>query len=178
MNMRLDLPSYLQLPPLQPLLGMKPAHIDYLRKLDKKIGFTCGAFDLLHAGHMLMMQEAKERACDFLFVGLQTDPSLDRRNKHSPSETLIERQIRLEANKYVDAYAVYSTEAELEQFLALYARSSGGFIDVRILDEEYKDKAYTGRGLPIDVYYNWRDHPFSTTTLRKRVAEAEQLVAA
>jgi glycerol-3-phosphate cytidylyltransferase len=170
----LRLPSFLALPPLTPLLGMPRTYIEQLRSLDMRIGFTCGAFDLLHAGHMLMMREAKARACDFLFVGLQTDPSIDRASKHAPSEDLIERQIRLEGNKYVDAYGVYCCEGELEQFLSLYARSSGGFIDVRILDEGYRDKPYTGKGLPIDTYYNWRDHPYSTSTLRRRVAEAER----
>jgi glycerol-3-phosphate cytidylyltransferase len=168
-----NLPSFLTLPPLVPLLELSPQYCNRLRSMKARVGFTCGAFDLLHAGHLLMFQEARARACDFLIVGLQTDPSIDRPSKNPPVESLHERRIRLAANKYIDAYGVYSTEEELEEFLGRNARANGGFIDVRILDEEYRTKSYTGRDLPITPYYNWRGHPYSTTELRRRVAECE-----
>jgi glycerol-3-phosphate cytidylyltransferase len=172
------LPEHLALPEAYHLLSL-PAHtLKELKMLNKRVGFTCGAFDLLHPGHMLMLKEAKQQ-CDFLLVGLQTDPSGDRPDKNAPIETLQERRIRFESNRYIDAYGIYETESELEQFLRKYARKNGGFIDVRILDEEYKVKPYTGQHLPIEVFFNWRKHPYSTTSLRRRTAKASlHLVAA
>lgn len=167
-----DVPAHLQLPPLRHMLELPVEQTDAWRQHNKRVGVTFGAFDLLHAGHMIMLREAKQN-CDFLFVGLQVNPATGRPSKNEPSESLLERQWRLDSNKYVDAYAMYRTEAELELFLSRYARHRGGFIDVRFLDEEYQGKPYTGKGLPIDVYFNWRGHPFSTTNLRKRVADAE-----
>ena len=136
----------------------------------KRIGFTCSTFDLCHAGHIAMLEEAKSQ-CDWLIVGLQIDPNIDRPNKNKPVESVVERFTRLRGCKYVDEITPYITEKDLEDILAMYP------INVRILGEEYKDKEFTGyqicvkRG--IEFYYNRRDHPFSTTDLRRRVAQAE-----
>jgi glycerol-3-phosphate cytidylyltransferase len=136
----------------------------------KKVGFTAGAFDLCHAGHMLMFQEAREQ-CDYLIVGLHTDPSIDRPDtKNKPVMSVKERMIILEGIKYIDEIVTYDTEADL---IKLLTENSLG-IDVRILGVEYKDKPYTGRDLALPVYYNTRDHGFSTTELRERVYEAEK----
>src|SRR3989344_4166788 len=136
----------------------------------KKVGFTAGAFDLCHAGHMLMFEEAKEQ-CEYLVVALQSDPSLDRPTKNKPIMSLKERMIILKGIKYIDEIVVYDTEADLRKLLS---ENTLG-IDVRILGVEYKGKKYTGDDLPIPVYFNTRDHGFSTTELRERVYEAEKL---
>lgn len=134
-----------------------------------KIGFTCSAFDLLHAGHILMLEEAKEQ-CDYLIVGLQNDPNLDRSFKNKPVQTIVERYVQLKAVSYVDEIIVYNTERDLEDLLQMLP------INVRIVGEEYKDvSSMTGREIcenrGIDIYYNRRDHRFSTTELRSRVVE-------
>lgn len=136
------------------------------------VGFTCSTFDLFHAGHVLMLQEAKAN-CEYLIVGLQTDPTIDRpHTKNKPVQSLFERFVQLKGCKYVDEIVVYETEAELLNILKSYR------INVRFLGEEYKDKEYTGKGLPgIDVYYNSRQHTFSTTELRQRVLDANKIVA-
>jgi glycerol-3-phosphate cytidylyltransferase len=135
----------------------------------KKVGFTAGAFDLCHAGHMLMFEEAREQ-CDYLIIALQSDPSLDRPTKNHPIMSLKERMIILKGIKYIDEIVTYDTEADL---LKMLTDNTLG-IDVRILGVEYKDKQYTGRDLPLPVYYNTRDHGYSTTELRGRVYEAEK----
>ena len=133
-----------------------------------KIGFTCSTFDLFHAGHVMMLKEAKEH-CDYLIVGLQTDPTIDRPDtKNKPVQSLFERFTQVNACKYVDEIVPYSTEQELVDILRSYP------IDVRIVGEEYKDKHFTGRELDIEVYYNSRKHSFSTTSLRNRVKQAEE----
>ena len=133
-----------------------------------KIGFTCSTFDLFHAGHMMMLKEAKTQ-CDYLIVGLQTDPTIDRPDtKNKPIQSLFERFVQLHSCKYVDEIIPYSTEKELTDILLSYP------IDVRIIGEEYKDKHFTGREFDIEVYYNARKHSFSTTSLRQRVNEAEE----
>jgi glycerol-3-phosphate cytidylyltransferase len=129
------------------------------------IGFTASCFDLFHAGHVLMLKEAKEQ-CDYLIVGLQTDPTLDRPEKNKPIQTVTERFIQVQACKYVDAIVPYATEKDLMDILTSYE------IDVRIIGEEYEIKSFTGKELDIEVYYNRRRHGFSTTELRKRIAEA------
>ena len=130
-----------------------------------KVGFTCSTFDLLHAGHVQMLREAKEQ-CDYLICGLQMDPSLDRANKNAPIQTIVERYTQLNAVGYVDEIIPYCTENDLEDILAMY------HIDVRILGEEYRDKDFTGKSLEhIEMYYNARKHSFSTTELRGRVIE-------
>ena len=135
--------------------------------MNMKVGFTCSSFDLFHAGHVLMLQEAKAQ-CDWLIVGLQTDPTIDRPEKNKPVQSVFERYVQLYGCKHVDEVVVYETEKDLLDILTSYP------IHVRILGEEYKDKEYTGRGLPeLKVYYNSRGHSFSTTELRKRVAAIE-----
>jgi len=135
-----------------------------------KIGFTCSTFDLLHAGHVAMLQEAKT-VCDYLIVGLQNDPTLDRATKNKPVQTIIERQMQLRGNKYVDEIWVYNTEKDLEDLLLTLP------INVRILGVEYEGKEFTGREIchkrSIDLYFNGRDHSFSSSSLRRRVYEAE-----
>lgn len=134
------------------------------------IGFTCSTFDLFHAGHIVMLEEAK-RQCDYLIVGIQIDPTLDRSTKNKPVQSIIERQLQVKACKYVDEVILYSTEKELEDILMTLP------IDVRVLGEEYMDKEFTGKDIclrrGIKFYYNKRDHYFSSTDLRKRVFEAE-----
>lgn len=135
-----------------------------------KIGFTCSAFDLLHAGHVAMLQEAKTQ-CDYLIVGLQNDPTLDRATKNKPIQSIVERQMQLRGNKYVDEIWVYNTEKDLEDLLLTLP------INVRVLGVEYEGKEFTGREIchkrNIDLYFNGRDHSFSSSSLRKRVYEAE-----
>jgi len=131
-----------------------------------RIGFTCSTFDLLHAGHILMLKEAKAQ-CDYLIVGLQTDPTIDRATKNKPVQSITERFIQLEAVKYIDEIVVYASEDDLIQILKAYN------IDVRILGEDYKDKPFTGNDLPIEVYFNKRTHKYSTSELRSRIAELQ-----
>lgn len=137
-----------------------------------RVGFTCSSFDLFHAGHVVMLEEAK-RQCDYLIVGIQIDPTLDRTSKNKPVQSIIERQIQVKACKYVDEVVIYNTEKELEDILKTLP------IDVRILGEEYKDKDFTGKEICLDrgiaLYFNKRDHAFSSTDLRKRVYETESL---
>jgi len=128
-----------------------------------KIGFTCSTFDLFHAGHIMMLKEAR-RQCDNLIVGLQSDPTIDRpETKNKPVQSMFERFVQLDACKYVDEVIPYSTEKELLDILLSYP------ISVRIIGEEYEDKEFTGKQLPIEIYYNKRRHSFSTTELRQRV---------
>ena len=130
-----------------------------------KRGFTAGCFDLLHAGHCMMLREARE-ACDHLTVFLQTDPSIDRPDtKATPTQSLPERLIQLQAIRWVDDVKIYQTEKELIEWLTLEQ------FDVRIIGADYKNKTFTGDHLPIDVVFNSRDHAFSTTELRQRVAQ-------
>ena len=129
-------------------------------------GFTCSTFDLLHAGHIQMLREAKEQ-CEYLIVGLQTDPTVDRPEKNKPIQTLVERYTQLKAVGYVDEIIPYQTEQDLEDILSMY------HIDIRVLGVEYKDKDFTGKSIcqkrGIDLYFNKRDHRFSSSDLRKRV---------
>ncbi len=130
-----------------------------------KIGFTCSTFDLFHAGHIIMLEEAKKQ-CDHLIVGLQTDPTIDRKEKNKPVQTVFERYIQLKSCKFVDEVVVYATEKELKDILLSYP------IDVRILGQEYEGKEFTGSELDIPCYFNKRKHSFSTTELRQRVIES------
>ena len=138
--------------------------------ITKRVGLTASTFDLFHAGHVVMLEEAK-RQCDYLIAAIQVDPTLDRTTKNSPVQSIIERQIQVSSCKHVDEIIVYSTEKELEDILMALP------IDVRILGEEYKDKEFTGKEIclkrQIDLYYNKRDHYFSSSDLRQRVFEAE-----
>lgn len=136
----------------------------------KKVGFTAGAFDLCHAGHFLMFEEAKEQ-CDYLIVGLHTDPTIDRPDtKNKPVMSVDERRIILSGIRHIDEVVEYDTEGELYDLLS----NNDLGIDVRILGVEYKGKPFTGHDLPMEVYFNTRDHGFSSTELRKRVWEAEE----
>jgi glycerol-3-phosphate cytidylyltransferase len=133
-----------------------------------KVGLTASTFDLLHAGHVQMLRDAKTE-CDYLICALQIDPSVDRPEKNSPIQTVVERYTQLKAVSYVDEIIPYATERDLEDILELYT------IHVRILGEEYRDKDFTGKDIcrkrDIDLYFNKRDHRFSSSGLRKRVVE-------
>lgn len=145
--------------------------IKELKDKGLKIGFTASTFDLLHAGHIAMLSEAKNH-CDYLICGLQTDPTVDRPDtKNKPVQSLVERQIQLSACRFVDEIVVYETERDLVDLILTLP------IDVRILGVEYEDTNFTGRnegaGRGIQHIFNKRDHSFSSSSLRKRVAEAE-----
>ena len=133
-----------------------------------KIGFTCSAFDLLHAGHIAMLREAKTQ-CDYLICGLQVDPSKDRQEKNTPVQSLVERYVQLGAVKYVDEIICYETEEDLRDILEMFQ------IDVKIMGDEYKNKDFTGKDIcrrrGIRFHFNKRDHRFSTSALRKRVIQ-------
>ena len=135
-----------------------------------KVGITFSTFDLLHAGHVKMLEEAK-RVCDYLIVGLQLDPSIDRAEKNAPTQTIIERYIQLKGCIHVDEIVPYVTENDLLDVLQSFK------IDVRIVGDEYLEKQYTGRAYceekGIEVYYNSRDHRFSSSGLRRQVKFAE-----
>ena len=129
------------------------------------IGFTCSCFDLLHAGHIIMLRYAKAR-CDKLIVGLQTDPTIDRPDtKNKPIQSLDERRIQLEAVKYVDEVSTYDTEKDL------YKKLLDIKPDVRILGSDYIGKSFTGDDLDIKIYYHDRNHNYSTTNLREKIEE-------
>jgi glycerol-3-phosphate cytidylyltransferase len=137
---------------------------------NKLVGITFSAFDLLHAGHVVMLREAKNH-CDYLIAGIQTDPTIDRPDsKNKPVQSLVERYSQLSAVKYVDEIIPYQTEQDLIDILSMYE------IDVRILGDEYKEKDFTGKDIcnkrGIDLYFNKRDHRFSTSDLRERVENA------
>ena len=130
-----------------------------------KKGITFGAFDLFHAGHILMFEEART-VCDHLIVAIQTDPSLDREAKNSPVQSIEEREIQVSACRYVDEVIIYDREADLIEILDTLDW------DVRILGEEYKDKEFTGRDKYLEkCYFNRRPHSFSSSELRERVAK-------
>jgi glycerol-3-phosphate cytidylyltransferase len=133
-------------------------------------GITASTFDLLHAGHIMMLREAREQ-CDHLICALQIDPSHDRPEKNTPVQTLVERYTQLAAVRYVDEIVPYQTEEDLEDILKMYK------LDVRIIGEEYKHGTFTGRATcaarGIEIYFNKRDHRFSTSDLRKRVVANE-----
>ena len=129
------------------------------------VGFTCSCFDLLHAGHIIMLQYAKTR-CDKLIVGLQTDPTIDRPDiKHKPIQSLEERRIQLEAVKYINEIFEYTTEEEL------YKKLLDINPDVRILGSDYTGKSFTGDDLNIEIYYHKRNHNYSSTNLRQNIGK-------
>jgi glycerol-3-phosphate cytidylyltransferase len=146
-------------------------HVKKLKQEGKRIGITFSTFDLLHAGHIAMLSEARNH-CDYLICGLQTDPTIDRpETKNKPIQSIVERQIQLAACRYVDEVVVYSTEQDLVDLLLILP------VDVRILGVEYADKNFTGKSecdlRGIDIVYNGRDHSFSSSSLRKRVYDSE-----
>ena len=132
--------------------------------ISNKIGFTCGAFDLLHAGHIVMLEETKQ-FCNYLIVGLQTDPSIERPSKNKPIQSIYERYIQLSAVKFVDKIIPYDTENSLVDLL------QSQNINIRFVGEDYKNKAFTGEDLNIKIQYTNRQHSFSTTSLRQRTIE-------
>jgi glycerol-3-phosphate cytidylyltransferase len=132
-----------------------------------EIGFTCSCFDLFHAGHIMMLKECKEN-CDYLIVGLQTDPTMDRPEKNIPVQSVFERFVQLQACKYVDEIVIYATEKDLIDVLLSYK------INKRFVGEEYSDKNFTGKNLGHQIFYNSRKHSFSTTELRKRVENSNK----
>ena len=136
--------------------------------MDKVVGFTCSCFDLLHAGHILMLKECKDN-CDFLIVGLQTDPSIDRQEKSPPVQSYFERYLQLEAIKYIDKICPYETEEDLKQLL-IYLRPNSRFVG-----EDWRDKKFTGKLFSRcsgEIFYN-RRYGYSTTNLRRKVWESE-----
>lgn len=142
-----------------------------IKQKGKRIGFVASAWDLFHAGHVAMLAEAKNH-CDYLIAALQTDPTIDRPDsKNPPIQSIVERQIQVGTNRNVDEVVVYQTEKDLEDLLLILP------VDIRVLGVEYKDKDFTGKDIclrrGIEIVYNGRDHSFSSSSLRKRVAEAE-----
>lgn len=137
----------------------------------RPVGFTCSTFDLLHAGHILMLAECKQ-ICDYLIVGVQSDPTIDRPGvKNKPVQSIVERYVQLSAVKFVDEIIVYNTEKDLEDMLMFLP------ISVRIIGEEYKDKDFTGKQIcderGIKIWYNSRSHRFSSSELRQRTYQSE-----
>ena len=133
-----------------------------------KKGFTCSCFDLMHPGHIKMLQDARDQ-CDYLIVGLQSDPTIDRPDtKNKPIQTLEERQIMLSAVRFIDQIVIYETEDDLYKYL------DENPPDIRILGSDYKGKDFTGKDLDIDIYYHNRDHNWSSTELRKRIKKSEK----
>lgn len=146
-------------------------HVKLIKQQGLRIGITFSTFDLLHAGHIAMLSEAKNH-CDYLIAGLQTDPTIDRPDtKNPPVQSIVERQIQLSACRFVDEVVVYQTEQDLVDLLLILP------VDVRILGVEYRDKEFTGKyeciNRNIELVFNGRDHSFSSSSLRKRVAAAE-----
>ncbi len=135
-----------------------------------KIGITFSTFDLFHAGHVKMLEEAKTK-CDYLIVGLQLDPSIDRPEKNKPTQSIIERYVQLKGCKFVDEIVPYVTEEDLMDILSSFK------IDIRIIGEEYKEKDFTGKEYckkkGIKIHYNKREHRFSSSSLRKQVSSSE-----
>jgi glycerol-3-phosphate cytidylyltransferase len=138
----------------------------------KKIGFNCSTLDLFHAGHVTMLKIEKQH-CDYLIVAIQSDPTIDRPDtKNKPVQSLYERYVQISACKYVDEVLVYETEEDLENLLKTQT------IHIRFLGDEYKSKPFTGKQYCLDrgieLYYHERQHPYSSSGLRKRVYEAEK----
>ena len=137
-----------------------------------KVGITFSTFDLFHAGHVKMLEEAKSK-CEYLIVGLQLDPSIDRPEKNKPTQSIIERYVQLKACKYINEVIPYVTESDLIDILSSFK------IDIRIIGEEYVDKTFTGKEYcqkkGIEIYFNKREHRFSSSALRKQVSKSENL---
>ena len=143
-----------------------PDHI-----VGKPVGFTCSTFDLLHAGHILMLAEAKS-ICEYLIVGIQSDPTIDRPDvKNKPVQSIVERYVQLSAVKFIDEIIVYDTERDLEDLLMFLP------ITIRVIGEEYRDKPFTGKNIcedrGIKIFYNSRTHRFSSSELRQRTYQSE-----
>ena len=136
-----------------------------------KTGITFSTFDLFHAGHVKMLEEAKTK-CDYLIVGLQLDPSIERTEKNKPTQSIIERYVQLQGCKFIDEIVPYVTEEDLIDILSSFK------IDIRIIGEEYKEKDFTGKEYckkkGIDIYYNKREHRFSSSVLREQVFSSKE----
>ena len=136
-----------------------------------KVGITFSTFDLFHAGHIKMLEEAKSN-CDYLIIGLQLDPSIDRTEKNKPTQSIVERYVQVRSCKYIDEVVPYVTEQDLIDILSSFK------IDLRIIGDEYQDKSFTGKKYceekGIKIYYNRREHRFSSSALRKQVSESEK----
>ena len=128
-----------------------------------EVGITAGSFDLFHAGHVLMLKDAKDQ-CDYLIVALQTDPTIDRKEKNKPIQTMYERFVQLDACKYEDKIIPYETEDDL------YTLIMNTDVDIRIIGNEYRNEDFTAREVGLEIYYNARNHQWSTTELRERIA--------
>ena len=139
-----------------------------IEELKGKVGFACSSFDILHTGHAIMLKDCKN-VCDHLVVGIQTDPTIDRPSKNKPVQSFEERKIMIESIKYVDEVVEYSTEDELYELIQSIKP------DVRILGTDWKGKEYTGFDLNIPIHWHVRDHDYSTTNLRLRIAKAEKI---
>lgn len=152
---------------------MRTFIIEFMMKEKTKIGITCSAFDLLHTGHILMLEECKNH-CDFLICALQLDPNIDRPEKNKPVQSIVERWIQLNSVKWVDQIIPYSTEKDLEEIFKSLP------INVRILGEEYKDKNFTAKEIcekrGIEIIYNSRTHDFSSTELRNRIKNLNKII--
>lgn len=139
------------------------------------IGYTCSAFDMLHSGHYLMLEDCKAH-CDILVVGLQKDPTLDEdyriktggQNKNAPIQFYDERLIQIKGCRYIDYIINYSSESELYEILKELNP------DVRFIGEDWRGKEYTGHDLDIRIHFNPRNHNYSTSSLRERVYHAEE----
>ena len=138
--------------------------------MKKIVGITCSTFDLLHTGHILMLEECK-KYCDYLICALQIDPTLDRPEKNKPVQSVVERYIQLDAVKYVDKIIPYNTELDLENIFKSLD------INIRIIGSDYINKDFTAKEIckdrNINIIYNKRDHNFSTTNLRKKIHKLE-----
>lgn len=146
-------------------------HVKELKSQGKKIGITFSTFDMLHAGHIAMLAEARNH-CDYLIAGLQTDPTIDRADtKNRPVQSIVERQIQLAACRYVDEVVFYATEQDLVDLLLILP------VDVRVLGVEYEGEHFSGQDechkRNIEIVFNGRDHSFSSSSLRRRVVQAE-----
>jgi len=138
-----------------------------------KVGFTCGSFDLLHTGHVLMLEECKKH-CNYLIVGLQSDPSLDRPSKNKPIQEFEERRIMLESIRHIDEIVIYDTEEDLLNLLKAFIDDKQ--LDVRIIGEDWRGKRFTGDELDLPIVFNQRKHNYSSSNLRERVYKAEYLL--
>lgn len=147
--------------------------LDHLKELKQQgltVGIVFSQFDIIHAGHIAMLAEAKQH-CDYLIAGLQNNAQWDRSEKNAPVQSIVERQIQLSAVRFVDEIIVYNTEKDLEDILLTIP------VDVRILGEEYTNQEFTGKNIcerrGIQIIFNSRDHDFSSSDLRKRIAQTE-----
>jgi len=135
------------------------------------VGITFSTFDLFHTGHVAMLKEARAN-CEHLIVGLQSDPSIDRPEKNKPIQSVFERYVQLAGCKYIDEIIPYETEKDLEDILLTYQ------IHRRFIGEEYKSKDFTGKQICVDkgieIYYNKRQHSFSSSNLRQRILDGKR----